>query len=94
MKGNVKIDQTHKLNKILFYPVSSPFVTKKDIRLSSLFGKKSSTGRLPKLIDILTIITTITGLVAAIGLGTTQIEGGISHLIQKPPALTPILPNW
>lgn len=63
----------------------SLFVTKKDIRLSSLFGKKSSTGRLPKLIDILTIITTITGLVAAVGLGTTQIEGGISHLIEKPP---------
>lgn len=39
---------------------------------------------LPAVINILTILTTVIGLVAAVGLGTTQIEGGISHLISKP----------
>ncbi|RZT00259.1 BCCT family transporter [Aquimarina brevivitae] len=33
-----------------------------------------------KGIDILAILTTVFGLVAAVGLGTTQINGGISHL--------------
>ena len=32
------------------------------------------------VIDILAIITTVFGLVAAVGLGTTQIKGGITHL--------------
>jgi glycine betaine transporter len=31
-------------------------------------------------IDILVIITTVFGLIAAVGLGTTQIKGGINHL--------------
>lgn len=35
-----------------------------------------------KSIDILAILTTVFGLVAAIGLGTTQIQGGIHHLFQ------------
>ncbi len=34
-------------------------------------------------IDILAILTTVFGLVAAIGLGTTQIEGGLNHLLQE-----------
>ncbi len=34
-------------------------------------------------IDILAILTTVFGLVAAIGLGTTQIEGGLNHLFQQ-----------
>ncbi len=33
-------------------------------------------------IDILAILTTVFGLVAAIGLGTTQIEGGLTHLLK------------
>ncbi|WP_109298864.1 BCCT family transporter [Aquimarina sp. AU474] len=36
-----------------------------------------------KSIDILAILTTVFGLVAAIGLGTTQIEGGLTHLLKK-----------
>ncbi|TYP70879.1 BCCT family transporter [Aquimarina intermedia] len=32
-------------------------------------------------IDILAILTTVFGLVAAIGLGTTQIQGGLKHLL-------------
>ncbi|NNK88886.1 MAG: BCCT family transporter, partial [Flavobacteriaceae bacterium] len=35
-------------------------------------------------IDILVIVTTVFGLIAAIGLGTTQITGGMEHLISKP----------
>jgi glycine betaine transporter len=31
-------------------------------------------------IDLLTIITTVFGLIAAIGLGTTQINGGLNHI--------------
>ena len=34
-------------------------------------------------IDILAILTTVFGLVAAIGLGTTQIEGGLAHLFNQ-----------
>ncbi|MEW7279233.1 BCCT family transporter [Aquimarina sp. 2201CG1-2-11] len=34
-------------------------------------------------IDILAVLTTVFGLVAAIGLGTTQIEGGLNHIFQK-----------
>lgn len=63
----------------------SLFVQQKDIRLSSLFDAISKKNHLPKSIDILTILTTMTGLVAAIGLGTTQIEGGLSHLLNKEP---------
>ncbi len=39
-------------------------------------------------IDILAILTTVFGLVAAIGLGTTQIEGGLTHLLQEDFGLT------
>jgi len=34
-------------------------------------------------IDILAILTTVFGLVAALGLGTTQIEGGLRHLLRQ-----------
>ncbi|MFV8281924.1 BCCT family transporter [Christiangramia marina] len=62
----------------------SLFVEKQDIRLSSSF-KVFHSNRWGKSIDILTILTTVIGLVAAIGLGTSQIEGGISHLQSKDP---------
>jgi len=63
----------------------SIFVEKADVRLSSgfrLFRKFRFTS---SSIDILTILTTVIGLVAAIGLGTTQIEGGLSHLQSREP---------
>ncbi len=47
---------------------------------SSLFQQKGNgflTG-----IDILTILTTIFGLVAALGLGASQIKGGLNHLFE------------
>ncbi len=34
-------------------------------------------------IDVLAILTTVFGLVAAIGLGTTQIQGGLNHIFAK-----------
>ncbi|KAA1245660.1 BCCT family transporter [Aquimarina sp. RZ0] len=39
-------------------------------------------------IDILAILTTVFGLVAAIGLGTTQIEGGLNHLLDYDSGVT------
>lgn len=39
-------------------------------------AKRFSTG-----IDVLTIITTVFGLVAAVGLGASQIKGGLNHLL-------------
>ena len=39
------------------------------------------------LIDLLCILTTVIGLVAAVGLGTTQITGGISYLTGSPVSL-------
>ncbi|HKJ49067.1 MAG TPA: BCCT family transporter, partial [Christiangramia sp.] len=57
----------------------SIFVEKADVRLSSGFSAFRKFKILPSSIDILTILTTVIGLVAAIGLGTTQIEGGLSH---------------
>lgn len=68
----------------------SLFVEKQDIRLSSSF-KVFHSNRWGKSMDVLTILTTVVGLVAAIGLGTSQIEGGISHLQSKDPGN--LLPN-
>ena len=61
------------------------FVEKEDVRLSSGFSSFKSIRFLPSIIDILTILTTVIGLVAAIGLGTTQIEGGLSHMESRDP---------
>jgi len=61
------------------------FIEKTDVRLSSGFSAFKKIRLLPSSIDILTILTTVIGLVAAIGLGTTQIEGGLSHLQSKEP---------
>jgi len=63
----------------------SIFVEKTDIRLSSGFTSFKKRKFLSSSIDILTILTTVIGLVAAIGLGTTQIEGGLSHMQSQEP---------
>ena len=47
---------------------------------SSLFQNKNNGFLLG--IDILTILTTIFGLVAAVGLGASQIKGGLNHLFE------------
>ncbi|MDT0684816.1 BCCT family transporter [Autumnicola psychrophila] len=70
----------------------SIFVEKADVRLSSGLANSRKLPFLPLLTDLLTILTTVFGLVAAIALGTTQIEGGLSHLLQKPAGeLAPVL---
>ena len=61
----------------------SLFVRKNNILLGSSLPQLKKIKGIPQSIDLLTILTTVFGLVAAIGLGTTQIEGGISHLTTK-----------
>ncbi|MDT0688621.1 BCCT family transporter [Salegentibacter sp. F188] len=71
---------------------SSIFVEKADVRLSSGLTNSRKLPFLALPIDLLTILTTVFGLVAAIALGTTQIEGGLSHLLQKPAGeLAPVI---
>lgn len=54
------------------------YIRQKTVLLSSTFSYKKR-GGLIKTIDLLTVLTTVIGIVAAIGLGTQQIEGGIKH---------------
>lgn len=63
----------------------SIFVEKADVRLSSGFTTFKKNRFFSASVDILTILTTVIGLVAAIGLGTTQIEGGLSHMESRDP---------
>ncbi len=60
------------------------FIRNQHVRLGTSLPQFLKVKFLPAGIDILTVLTTVIGLVAAIGLGTTQIEGGISHLIDLP----------
>ncbi len=62
----------------------SLFVRKSDILLGTSLPQLKKIKYLPEGVNLLTILTTVFGLVAAIGLGTTQIEGGISHLTSTP----------
>ena len=59
------------------------FEKKKPILVSSTLGnlpQKKYSKTIALFIDILATLTTIFGLVGAIGLGTTQINGGLNHL--------------
>jgi len=58
----------------------SLFNKQKKVRISSAIedGIKSKWAR--SGIDLITILTTVFGLIAAIGLGATQISGGLEHL--------------
>lgn len=67
---------------ILAYAI---FIQKKKVLLGRAAEALERIRFLPESIDILTILTTVIGLVAAIGLGTTQIEGGISHFLNRDP---------
>ncbi|SDM77594.1 glycine betaine transporter [Kriegella aquimaris] len=59
------------------------FVKKKKVLVSATI-EDSITGKIARNgIDVMTIITTVVGLIAAIGLGTTQINGGLNHLFEK-----------
>lgn len=61
------------------------YVNKDNLRLGTSLRVFKKVSFLPAGIDILTILTTVIGLVAAVGLGTTQIEGGISHFFSQTP---------
>ncbi|MCL6218375.1 BCCT family transporter [Zunongwangia sp. M21534] len=63
----------------------SLFVRKNNMLLGTSLPQLKKIKGIPQSIDLLTILTTVFGLVAAIGLGTTQIEGGISHLSDREP---------
>lgn len=63
----------------------SLFVKNRNIRLGTSLHHFKRVKFLPSCIDLLTVLTTVAGLVAAIGLGTTQIEGGIGHLLHQDP---------
>ncbi|MUP46692.1 BCCT family transporter [Gramella sp. BOM4] len=69
----------------------SIFVRNEKVKLGSSLGLFQKFRFIPKGVDILTILTTVTGLVAAIGLGTTQIEGGLSHLSSREAGNLPLI---
>ncbi|WP_348647857.1 BCCT family transporter [Arenibacter sp. F20364] len=56
------------------------FVRKKKVLISSTIENKITNKTARTSVDIMTVMTTVFGLVAAIGLGTTQIMGGINHI--------------
>ena len=56
------------------------FVKHKKVRVSSTIEDTITNKLARQGIDIITILTTVFGLIAAIGLGTTQINGGLNHL--------------
>ncbi len=59
------------------------FVKKKKVLVSSTIDTTITNKLARKGIDIMTIITTVFGLIAAIGLGTAQINGGLNHLFEQ-----------
>lgn len=63
----------------------SLFVANNKVKLGQSLPQLKSVKLLPQGVDLLTILTTVFGLVAAIGLGATQIEGGLSHLTSTSP---------
>ncbi|XLS31000.1 BCCT family transporter [Flavobacteriaceae bacterium M23B6Z8] len=57
------------------------FVKKKKVRVSTAIEDQVSSKWITVMIDVLAVITTVFGLIGAIGLGTTQINGGLNHLL-------------
>ncbi len=58
----------------------SLFNKQKKVRISSAIEDKIRSRWARSGIDLMTILTTVFGLIAAIGLGATQISGGLEHL--------------
>ncbi len=58
------------------------FVRKKKVQVSAAIEDVIPNSTVKMSIDIIAILTTIFGLIAAIGLGTAQINGGLNHLFQ------------
>lgn len=67
------------------------FVKKKKVLVSSTIEDIIPNKAAQTSIDVLTIMTTVFGLVAAIGLGTTQINGGLNHITSSNFGLTSTL---
>ena len=59
------------------------FTKHKKVRVSSTIEDTVTNKLARQGIDIITIITTVFGLIAAVGLGTTQINGGLNHLSES-----------
>jgi len=64
------------------------FVKKRNVRISSTLASIISHKGIKNGIDSMTIITTVFGLVAAIGLGTAQISGGLHHVFDLKTGIT------
>lgn len=58
------------------------FVGKQKVLVSSSIPEKFKGRKRANAIDVLAIITTVFGLIAAVGLGTAQITGGLNHLLE------------
>lgn len=56
------------------------FVKHKKVRVSNTIEDVITNKLARRGIDVITILTTVFGLIAAVGLGTTQINGGLNHL--------------
>lgn len=56
------------------------FVRQKKVRVSNTIDDTIRSRPIRRAVDIITIITTVFGLIAAVGLGTTQINGGLNYL--------------
>lgn len=56
------------------------FVRKSEVRISAAIRNEFPNSVARNVIDIMTILTTVFGLIAAIGLGTTQVTGGLNHV--------------
>ena len=56
------------------------FVRHKKVRVSNTIEDTIRNKAVGQGIDIITIITTVFGLIAAVGLGTTQINGGLNYI--------------
>ncbi|WP_434036074.1 BCCT family transporter [Formosa sp. 4Alg 33] len=67
------------------------YVKRKHVRISATIEDDIQSETIRKSVDVITIITTVFGLVAAIGLGTTQIKGGLNHVFKAELGLTTIL---
>ncbi len=57
------------------------FIKKKTVLLSNGFPQYQNSNII-KIVDLLTVLTTVIGIVAAIGLGAQQIDGGITYLFK------------
>ena len=59
------------------------FVEKKKVQVSATIEKTFKNRALGQSINVMTIITTVFGLIAALGLGVSQINGGLNHVFDE-----------